>query len=91
MFEAFHPKPLVLPSASLWLNILSIQKERILTKLSNPLPHCSEKPMDLDLNLGPSLNVVSIWQQWITAPRRHECVLSVQDIFLLGQTERESL
>lgn len=34
VLEAFHPKPLVLPSASLWFNILSIQEEKILTQLS---------------------------------------------------------
>ena len=76
MLEAFHPKPLVLPGASLWFNILSIQEEKILTQLSGTLPHCSEKPMDLNLNLGPSWIVGSILQQWIAAPRRHECVFN---------------
>lgn len=32
--------------------------------------------MDLNLNLGPSWIVGSILQQWIAAPRRHECVFN---------------
>lgn len=53
MYETFRSKPLLLPSASLWFNRLSIQEEKNACPIvRHPISLLGE-PMDLNLNLGP--------------------------------------